>query len=220
MPPDGERILWQGSPSWRVLARRLFQVPLIALYFGLLAVWAAANAAFVDARSIGGVLESALLLVVMGAVLCLVLSLMATWIARTTVYTITSERVAIRFGLALEMTVNLPFKVVQSAELKTHGDGSGNIPLVLLPGHTVYWLMLWPHVRPWHWRKTQPMLRGLPQVSEPAESLARALADHAAREGAAAAPSSGSGPSGHGAQADGGHDAAHASAAAPAPVQG
>ena len=31
--PANERILWQGSPDWRTLARRVFFVRTLALYF-------------------------------------------------------------------------------------------------------------------------------------------------------------------------------------------
>ena len=39
--PPGERILWQGSPDRRVLARTAFRIPLVIGYFGALAVVAA-----------------------------------------------------------------------------------------------------------------------------------------------------------------------------------
>ena len=32
--PTGERMLWQGQPSWRALAIRVFHVRKIAIYFG------------------------------------------------------------------------------------------------------------------------------------------------------------------------------------------
>lgn len=33
LPPDGERILWQGRPQWTSVARRVMHVDLVALYF-------------------------------------------------------------------------------------------------------------------------------------------------------------------------------------------
>jgi hypothetical protein len=37
--PAGERILWQGTPSWRALAIRAFHARKVALYFAALVVW-------------------------------------------------------------------------------------------------------------------------------------------------------------------------------------
>ena len=45
MLPPGERILWQGAPDWRVLARTAFHTRLVAGYFALLALWALIGAA-------------------------------------------------------------------------------------------------------------------------------------------------------------------------------
>ena len=44
IPPKGERILWQGSPDWRVLARTAFHTRLVTGYFVLLTGWAAGGA--------------------------------------------------------------------------------------------------------------------------------------------------------------------------------
>jgi hypothetical protein len=41
------------------------------------------------------------------------------------------------------------------------------------PDH-IAWLHLWPHARPWHLTRTQPMLRALPQVADVAALLQRA----------------------------------------------
>ena len=34
--PEGERILWQGAPDWQVIARRVFHVNKVAIYFALM----------------------------------------------------------------------------------------------------------------------------------------------------------------------------------------
>lgn len=184
VPPDGERILWQGTPSWRVLARRLFQFPLIALYFAALAAWSGASAAH-DGAPVSDVAVTVIGTLAVGVALLAVLALVAWWIERSTVYTITSERVAIRYGLALPMTVNFPFKVIGDANQKVFHNGTGNVSFSLMRGHGVAWLLMWPHVRPWHWARTQPMLRGLYDARATAEVLARALGAHAARMQAA-----------------------------------
>ncbi|MBB4267191.1 photosynthetic complex putative assembly protein PuhB [Roseospira visakhapatnamensis] len=183
VPPDGERILWQGTPSWRVLARRLFQFPLIAAYFVLLAAWSGASAS-ADGAASGDVAVTVVGTLGVGLVLLVMLGLVAWWIERSTVYTITSERVAIRYGLALPMTVNFPFKVISDAGLKMFRNGTGNVSLSLMRGHSVAFPLMWPHVRPWHWTRAQPTLRGLPDARAAADVLAGALDAHAARQAA------------------------------------
>jgi hypothetical protein len=82
----------------------------------------------------------------------------------------------LRVGVALPFTINLPFSAVQSAGLRLHGDGTGDLVLELARPHRVAWLMLWPHARPWHLRDPAPMLRGLAEPEAVAQMLARGLA--------------------------------------------
>ena len=39
LPPDGEQILWQGSPRWQTVARRILHIDVLAIYFVLLLAW-------------------------------------------------------------------------------------------------------------------------------------------------------------------------------------
>ncbi len=48
--PPGERILWQGKPDWRMLARTAFHTRIVAGYFVLLSVWAVADAVVESGR--------------------------------------------------------------------------------------------------------------------------------------------------------------------------
>jgi hypothetical protein len=75
------------------------------------------------------------------------------------------------------MAVNFPFRLVGGAAVKAWADGSGNIPLRLRSGARVGYVVMWPHVRPWHLVNPQPMLRGVPEVRKVASILARALLD-------------------------------------------
>jgi hypothetical protein len=36
------------------------------------------------------------------------------------------------------------------------------------------WLVLWPHVRPWHMARTQPALRCIPEAAQVARLIAEA----------------------------------------------
>jgi hypothetical protein len=187
-PPPGEAILWQGSPTWRASAQRSFHVVGVGVYFLLLSgvrlVFALTSGATVLAA-----LGSAALVMGVGLAAIGLLAGLAILVARTTVYTITSRRVVMRFGMALPMAINLPYALIHSAALKTHPDDTGDLPITLAPGNKVGYVLMWPHVRPWHFNHPQPMLRGVPEPIRVAAILADALrASQASVAGTAAAP--------------------------------
>jgi hypothetical protein len=192
--PAGESILWQGAPSWRGLMRRAYHVDVVAGYFMLLFAWSIASSLQSHASAIA-TLRAAGLLAALATGALGMLVLFAWLTHRTTLYTITTRRVVLRFGIALPMTINLPFRLVASAGLKLHADASGDIPLALSGSQRVAYLILWPHVRPWRLAKAEPMLRGVPDAERVARILARALAA-AAEQPATAAPSTAAQPAG------------------------
>ncbi len=173
--PQGERILWQGSPDRWGMACRAFHVRQLAIYFAVLLAWYG-----ITELTSGGALLPALLsfLTVSGCAVGAVALLAGIgWLtARSTVYTITNKRVAMRFGIALPMTVNIPFAMIESAALKTAADGSGDLVLRLAGSQKLAYVLLWPHARPWQFKQPQPMLRAVSGVSAVAQILARALA--------------------------------------------
>lgn len=179
--PTGETILWQGKPSAWPLARQALHVRKIALYFGVVGLWLA-----VDSLASGaGLVESSgqlLSQIAVGGSAILLLALFAWLVQRTTIYTLTNRRLVMRFGVALPITVNLPFSRIESADLRSHGDGNGDISLRVDPEQRVSTLLFWPHVRPWHWRQPQPTLRCVDGVEQVAALLADALADDQGRE--------------------------------------
>lgn len=181
--PPGERLLWQGRPQWRGLARYTFRVPWLAAYFGLF-IAARGGFALQDGQGLAGALLTSLLVLPL-AVLCLgVLSLLAWLNARATIYTITTRRVVMRFGVAFPMTFNLPFKRLAAANLNLRKSGDGDIALQLAGPDRIAWLHLWPHARPWRLAKAQPMLRAIPQAAAVAELLAAAVQAWSAAAGA------------------------------------
>jgi hypothetical protein len=188
-PPEGEEILWQGSPSARSLGRFLFNTRLIALYFGILAAWGAATAV-ADGRGILDAATSVIWLVVLGGGAIALFQGFAWLVARTTVYTITNRRVVMRIGVALPITYNIPFTVIDSASLKEHKDGHGNISLHLRDGNNIAYLRLWPHARPWRFKKAEPTLREVPNASYVANVLADALRNFVQQPSDAAAAAS------------------------------
>ena len=173
--PADERILWQGAPDWRTLARSAFHVRKLAVYFGVIL---ALRLAFVVAD--GGVAAEAVKAIAMLlplALLAIAISATLAWLSsRTTVYTITDKRVVMRIGIVLSMTFNLPLKRLATAGLRLNADGSGDIPLALAGSDTIAYLHLWPHARPWRVAKTEPMLRCVPNAAEVSSLLANAWA--------------------------------------------
>lgn len=178
MPPEGERILWQGSPGWRGLAWRAFHVRDVSVYFAAL-VAAQPVLALIAGASLLASVKSMLWVGAAGAVAIGALSLLAWLSARGTVYTITSRRLVMRFGVALPMTINLPFAVVAQAGLRQRRDGSGDLPIGIASGERVSYIVLWPHARPWRLGRPEPMLREVPDAARVADLLGRALAAHA-----------------------------------------
>lgn len=172
--PPGERVLWRGAPDWKRLARHAFHVRKVGIYFAVLAAWFMVEAWYdgtpwLQAAGTLGIL-SGVAAAAMG-----LLGLMAWLSARETVYTITSERVVVRFGVALRLTLNVPFTIIEQANLCLHGDGNGDISLALAGSDRVSYLVLWPHARPWRLRRPEITLRTIPDAEEVAGALAGAL---------------------------------------------
>jgi hypothetical protein len=172
--PKGETLLWQGRPAWRPLAVRAFHVRKVAIYFALFMAWRFA-ATMVDGGSFAAAAIAALWLVIPAALSVGALCALAMVYARTTRYRITSRRILLQFGVALPMTLNVPFRIVGSAGLKTYADGTGDIPLALTGKERAAYLLLWPHVRPWRAARAEPMLRAVPNAARVADVLSNAL---------------------------------------------
>lgn len=173
--PDGERILWQGAPRWTSLFRRAFHGRTIAIYFAILVASRGIAVAAGGASLVTVLMSMAYLLPLVIAGLGL-MALVAWLSARATWYTVTSKRVLMRVGVVLEITFNFPFAVIDSAGLRLHGEGTGDIPLQFKDGNSIAYLHLWPHARPGQYRHTQPMLRAIENPQAVASLLAQALA--------------------------------------------
>lgn len=173
VPPEGERILWQGSPDWWRLANEALSLRLVAAFFGFLAGWAML-VAWADGQIETG-LASAAWLLGMGAIACGFIAFFAWVMARATVYTVTNRRIVLKIGVALTMAINIPYKWVAKADLDLRRGGSGTIALDLLGDNQFSYLVLWPHARPWHMKRSQPALRSIRN----AEWVARLIAQQA-----------------------------------------
>jgi hypothetical protein len=172
MLPPGERILWQGAPSARALARDVFKLRWVAGYFALLFGWRTVSLA--AEMPWGRAAGQSSFFLVLGAVCCALLGATAWAQARSARYTITSERVVLRIGAALTVTLQFPYRWISSADLVTRSDGTGTIALRTLGETRFGYLTLWPHARPWRFGQTQPALRCVPEAAKVARLLAEA----------------------------------------------
>lgn len=173
--PEGEKILWSGVPDWKAFSLDVFHVRAIAIYAAVIMVWRGATTAYDGGTGLDVLASVGTLAAVFGAGIGM-LVLLAWLTASQTRYTITNKRVAMRIGVALTMTVNLPFKQILSADYREAPFGTGAIALTTAQTGGLGYLILWPHARPFHFSKPQPMLRGIKDGERVARILASALA--------------------------------------------
>jgi hypothetical protein len=171
--PEGERVLWQRSPSWQAYSKRVFHVSKFVLYFLVVITWVAVSRSLSGGMSSG--LNSLIWTVPLALIVVGMLSLMGWMYARTTVYTMTSKRLIIQSGLAFTTAVNLPFSKLDKADLKTFADGTGDIELSM-SGTRMLYSMIWPNARLLKLKRPAPMLWALPEPNRVAELLSNALA--------------------------------------------
>jgi hypothetical protein len=171
--PPGETILWQGAPPWTAMAKHVFRLQWLTVYFAAIVVLQV----FSVAGSEGGLAEgwsSVALAFFLAAMGLLLVGLLAYWSATTTMYTLTNRRIVMRVGIVLTVTFNLPYKSLKSADLKLYKDGTGDIPLQIATEDKIAYFHLWPHARPWRLAKPEPMMRCVPDAEKVAELLTEA----------------------------------------------
>jgi len=166
--PPGEHILWQGSPDRWEIAKSAFHIRKIAVYFALILIIQMASSLLTDSAT---PVASSLKTVLLSFAGLGILGTLAWLTARVTIYTITNKRVLIRFGIALQITINLPFSQISAADMRVGKNGFGDLPLTLKDSRRVNYLVLWPHVRPWNFSRPQPMLRSIANVEHVARIL-------------------------------------------------
>jgi hypothetical protein len=169
--PQGEHLLWQGAPSARSLALHVFHVRMLGGYFAAMLV---VQALYLAGEPEGLVFKPLLWSLCAAVLALLLLGAVAWFAARNTLYTLTNRRVVMRIGIVLTLTLNLPFKALSAAAVRTYKDGTGDIVVDLAGEDRIGWAHLWPHARPWNLRKPQPSLRCLPDVQNVAGLLKNA----------------------------------------------
>lgn len=183
--PNGERILWQGSPKWRSLAKAAMKIHWLAVYFAALV---AVRLSLAVAQGELGSVSFELVQMIGLFLLCLGLVALFAWLhARATVYTITTHRVVMRFGVVISMAWNLPFKRLAAADLVVRDDDDGDIVLELTKEERVRRIYFWPHVAPGHYLKPRPAFRAIPEPNAVARCLKEALMRYGAEQSVAIA---------------------------------
>lgn len=171
--PPGERILWEGAPDPRALARHLFFIRPLSTYLGAMVLWwVAVNRTQVNTEQFWATLGIQLMLVggVIGGAW-----LMARAIANGTTYAITDRRIVMRFGVIFPLTINVPLHYVEGASARQFPDRTGQIAVQLSKKESIAWIVLFPHVRPWEFSRPQPLLRGLTDPVKVGEVLRAAV---------------------------------------------
>lgn len=170
----GEQILWQGRPEASALRRHLLKGRWLAAYFAVLLGWKLTLIVALRGLHPQEMFDMAVLLG-QGAALMGILAYLAWALARSTTYTVTTLRVVIRHGIALQGTVDVPLRAIRSVAVRMHGDGTGDVALAVRDGGGVGYSKLWPHVRGLSPSAPVPMLRGLPDAALLGTRLARRL---------------------------------------------
>lgn len=178
--PPGERVLWEGSPDARALARHLFFVRPLAAYLAVMVLWwVGVNRGQAGTGQFWATLGTQLLL--SGGLL-----LGAWWFARAiangTTYAITDRRLVMRFGVVFPLTINVPLHYVQGASARQYADRTGQIAVQLSAKEKLAWIVLFPHVRPWRFDNPEPLLRGLTDPVKVGEILREAVLAVPAKE--------------------------------------
>jgi hypothetical protein len=87
-----------------------------------------------------------------------------------------------RIGTAIETRINIPLKQVKAAHFRAHGKDHGDIAFELSGERMLGTVILWPHLRPWHYAMPQPMLRSIPEAARVAQLIAEVRAQFGAIE--------------------------------------
>jgi len=175
--PEGEEIKWQGAPDQGAIAKKLLHRNKIAAYFAIVATWKFATALY-DGGTVLAAISNSAFMVGLGIVVMALLWLFARAIANTTIYTITNRRIVMRFGIALPVTFNYPFKQVVSADVQDMGNNTGTIALCVKEHTKLSWAILWPHARPFRFAKPEPAMRLIKDLDEVSQILSRQLNDY------------------------------------------
>ena len=174
--PAGERVLWEGAPDRRALARHLLRerwlLAFVAFSFALGAAEALQHTDGAAARLVGVATLSAGM-----AIIAIVAVRFFAWqLARTSKYVITDRRLYFNIGIVLRADANVPFSSLEGVDLLRHRDGSADLMVTLRDTQEIPWLLLFPHMS---WKggakRGRPTFRGLRDAQAASDALVGAL---------------------------------------------
>ena len=171
--PAEESLLWQGSPQWWPLAVSAYHVRKVAIYLALIVALQALPAAHASGHAAG--FTGFMLLIGLGAAALAILSLLAFLSARATVYSITTRRILIRYGVAVPMTLNVPLRLIDAIDLKRVSGSCGDLYFQLARSQRIGYLITWPNVRPGRFARPVPTFRSLDDLDGAVAALETAL---------------------------------------------
>jgi hypothetical protein len=187
--PAGEKLLWQGSPDFAGVALRIFHLRKVAIYFAALLLLRAGLAVNDGASWLDGLVALAWPMAL--AITALACLLALAWMtAKTAVYTLTDKRLVLRIGIVLTLTFNIPLRTIKAAALRQGTGLNGDIVVQLTGPDHIAFLHLWPHARPWHLARPEPMLRAVLDAPKVAALLTQAWGAANAQHTPAAAATS------------------------------
>jgi hypothetical protein len=174
IPPESEKVLWQGEPDRGGMIRRVFHARKVVIYFAILMTISAA-AEMGAGSNLAQIAASVMWQFTMAVSALAVLCLLGWLYTRSTVYTITNQRLVMRFGVAIPMMINIPWSKIEAVNLRRFDDGSGDIEFTVESGKRMSYLMLWPNVKSWRFSPVTPALRSIKNADEVAARLSDLL---------------------------------------------
>ena len=172
--PVGERVIWQGKPSFKGLALRSFHIREVAIYFGLLMAWKLWSN-WSHGASLAEAATSVAWLVAPAVSAIAVLAGLA-WLFRRAAclhHHHQAGAVSVRRGAADDH--ERAAEQDRQRRVENLSRWLGRYSAGALNSDRVSYVLLWPHVRPWRLRTPEPMLRALPDAALAAARLSEAL---------------------------------------------
>jgi len=130
--PQAEETLWRGTPSWRVLVGKVAIMIVTVILLPVATSFAAGRATDIEMQ--GRISKIGLWITVIALVLQLIAFLIAMMKLRSTLYTITNQRILIEQGMLSKSVAEIDLRYIDDSQFfQTFTDrllGIGNVTLV------------------------------------------------------------------------------------------
>jgi len=176
--PEGEDVLWSGSPDVRAATRHVVHLRVWGVYMAAMVVLVGAST--LSSLTVADTARVLVLPLLLTAVLLGAVAWLGRAVARSSIYVVTTRRVILQVGIAFPIAINIPLRLIDNAALKRFRDGSGELRLTLSPEVKLAYIALWPHVDVFrNLANPRPKLRGL---ADP-ERVGQVIRDAVVRSG-------------------------------------